>query len=148
MYTAWFLRALYNHLCIDVTTMGVSSVFIYVWKRTREGEKQIFFGPLNMPLTQGNTDDDRPHPLHLWENKYHESKLVFTCKHFSWGEKLGNFEPTLYWKKSVSVRSKKWRSVSFAVFVWNCSHHDIVFHLYMNTCVSPQYFDKQHWRDS
>ena len=96
--------------------MGVCSAFIFVWKRTREGEKQIFFGPVNMPLTQVNTNDDRPRPLYLWKNIYYESKLAFTC-HTSVGEKLGNFKPTLYWKKSFSIRSKKWRSVFFAVFV-------------------------------
>ena len=92
--------------------MGVCSAFIYVWKRTREGEKQIFFGPVNMPLTQVNTNDDRPRPLYLWG-----IETCFYLPHFSWGEKLGNFKPTLYWKKSFSIRSKKWRSVFFAVFV-------------------------------
>ena len=95
-------QSLYNHLCIDVTTMGVSSVFIYVWKRTMEGEKQIFFGPVNMPLTQGNTDDDRPRPLYLWENIYHESKLVFTC-HTSFGEKNWEILSRRYTGKRVSV---------------------------------------------
>ena len=82
--------------------MGVSSEFIYVRKRTTEGEKQIFFGPVNMPLTQGNTDDDRPRPLYLWENIYHESKLVFTC-HTSFGEKNWEILSRRYTGKRVSV---------------------------------------------
>ena len=41
----------------------------------------------------------------------------------------------------------------FSVFLWNRSYRNIVSHfphsqLYMNTCVSPRYFDKQHWRHS
>ena len=96
------LDSLFNHLCIDVTTMEVSSAFTYVWKRTREGEKQIFFGPVNMSLTQVNTDDDRPRPLYLWENIYYESKLVFTCN-TSVGEKNWEILSLRYTGKRVSV---------------------------------------------
>lgn len=80
--------------------MGVGSAFIYVWKRTREGEKQIFFDPVNMPLTQVNTNDDRPRPLYLWENIYYG--LVFTCN-TSVGEKNWEILSRRYTGKRVSV---------------------------------------------
>ena len=84
--------------------MGVGSAFIYVWKRTREGEKQIFFGPVNMPLTQVNTNDDRPRPLYLWENIYYG--LVFTCN-TSVGEKNWEILSRRYTGKRVSVLEVK-----------------------------------------
>ena len=124
--------------------MGVSSAFIYVWKRTREGEKQIFFGPVNMPLTQVNTNDDRPRPLYLWENIYYESKVVFTCN-TSVEEKNWEILSRRYTGKRVSVLEVKNDVQSLLLYLFETVLTMTLFSIvYMNTCVSSQYFDKQH----
>ena len=81
--------SLYNHLCIDVTTMGVSSAFIYVWKRTREGEKQIFFGPVNMPLTQVPMMTNLA--LFIYGKIYIMNRNLFLLATLQLGRKTGKF---------------------------------------------------------
>ena len=68
--------------------------------------------PVNMPLTQVNTNDDRPRPLYLLENIYYELQLVFTCN-TSVGETNWEILSRRYTGKRVSVLKGK-NGVQFA----------------------------------